>query len=95
VDLVKIPGVADWPTPTNQEVQSFVRFINFHCQFIPKFSHHAHTLFNLTMKDVVRGTPFDLSSSIFLTLFLLLILLFLVHLLVALVVTMTIMVIVT
>jgi hypothetical protein len=52
MDLVKIAGAADWPTPTNKEVQSFVRFINFYCQFIPEFSHHAHTLFNLTMKDV-------------------------------------------
>jgi hypothetical protein len=52
-DPVKVTGAADWPTPTNKkEVQSFVRFINFYCQFIPGFSHHAHTLFDLTMKDV-------------------------------------------
>jgi hypothetical protein len=31
MDLVKIAGVVDWPTPSNKkEVQSFVRFINFY-----------------------------------------------------------------
>jgi hypothetical protein len=31
MDLVKIAGVADWPTPSNKkEVQSFVGFINFY-----------------------------------------------------------------
>jgi hypothetical protein len=50
MDLVKVAGVADWPTPTNKkEVQSFVGFINFYHQFIPGFSHHARALFDLTM----------------------------------------------
>jgi hypothetical protein len=53
MDPVKIAGVADWPTPSNKkEVQSFVGFINFYQRFIPGFSHHACTLFDLTMKDV-------------------------------------------
>jgi hypothetical protein len=31
MDLVKIAGVADWPTPSNEkEVQSFVGFVNFY-----------------------------------------------------------------
>jgi hypothetical protein len=31
MDLVKIAGVADWPTPSNKkEVQSFIGFINFY-----------------------------------------------------------------
>jgi hypothetical protein len=31
MDLVKIAGVADWPTPSNKkEVQSFVGFVNFY-----------------------------------------------------------------
>jgi hypothetical protein len=31
MDLVKIAGVVDWPTPSNKkEVQSFVGFINFY-----------------------------------------------------------------
>jgi hypothetical protein len=60
MDLVKIAGVADWPTPSNKtEVQSFVSFVNFYRRFIPGFSHHAHTLFDLTMKDVrfIWGLP--------------------------------------
>jgi hypothetical protein len=60
MDPVKIAGVADWPTPSNKkEVQSFVSFINFYQQFIPGFSHHAHALFDLTMKDIrfIWGLP--------------------------------------
>jgi hypothetical protein len=60
MDLVKVAEVADWPTPTNKkEVQSFIGFINFYHRFIPGFSHHAHALFNLTMKDVgfIWGLP--------------------------------------
>jgi len=31
MDLVKITGVTEWPTPTNKkEVQSFLRFTNFY-----------------------------------------------------------------
>jgi hypothetical protein len=60
MDLVKIAGVADWLMPSNKkEVQSFVGFVNFYRHFIPGFSHHAHALFNLTMKDVrfIWGLP--------------------------------------
>jgi hypothetical protein len=60
MDPVKIAGVADWPTPSNtKEVQSFISFINFYQHFIPGFSHHARTLFDLTMKDVrfIWGLP--------------------------------------
>jgi hypothetical protein len=60
MDLVKIAGVADWLTPSNKkEVRSFIGFINFYQRFIPGFSHHAHTLFDLTMKDVrfIWGLP--------------------------------------
>jgi hypothetical protein len=60
MDPVKIAGVADWPTPSNKkEVQSFVGFVNFYRHFIPGFSHHAHALFDLTMKDVrfIWGLP--------------------------------------
>jgi hypothetical protein len=59
-DPVKIARVADWPTPSNnKEVQSFVGFVNFYRRFIPGFSHHARTLFDLTMKDVrfIWGLP--------------------------------------
>jgi hypothetical protein len=60
MDPVKVTGVADWPTPTNKkEVQSFVGFINFYCRFISNFLHHAHALFDLTMKDIrfIWGLP--------------------------------------
>jgi hypothetical protein len=53
MDPVKITGVVDWLTPsTKKEVQSFIGFVNFYCCFIPGFSHHACTLFDLTMKDI-------------------------------------------
>jgi hypothetical protein len=60
MDPVKIAGVADWPIPSNKkEVQSFIDFINFYQCFIPGFSHHACTLFDLTMKDIrfIWGLP--------------------------------------
>jgi hypothetical protein len=60
MDLVKITGVADWPTSSNnKEVQSFVSFVNFYRRFIPGFSHHVCALFDLTMKDVrfIWGLP--------------------------------------
>jgi hypothetical protein len=60
MDPVKITGVADWPTPSNKkEIQFYVSFVNFYQCFIPDFSHHAHTLFDLTMKDVrfIWGLP--------------------------------------
>jgi hypothetical protein len=60
MDLVKIAGVADWPTPSNKkEMQSFVSFVNFYRCFILGFSHHACALFDLTMKDVrfIWGLP--------------------------------------
>jgi hypothetical protein len=37
---------------TKKEVQSFDGFVNFYCHFIPGFSHHAKSLFDLTMKDI-------------------------------------------
>jgi hypothetical protein len=60
MDPVKIAGVAEWPTPSNKkEVQSFVGFVNFYQRFIPGFSHHAHALCDLTMKDIrfIWGLP--------------------------------------
>jgi hypothetical protein len=60
IDPVKISGVADWPMPSNKkEVQSFIGFTNFYRCFIPSFSHHACTLFGLTMKDIrfIWGLP--------------------------------------
>jgi hypothetical protein len=53
MDPVKIAGVTNWLTlSTKKKVQLFVSFVNFYCHFILGFSHHAHTLFDLTIKDV-------------------------------------------
>ena len=52
MDPVKVSGVAEWPTPQNKEVQSFVGFVNLYQRFIKDFSHHACALFNVTKKDV-------------------------------------------
>jgi hypothetical protein len=60
MDPVKIAGVVEWLMPSNKkEIQSFIGFINFYQQFIPGFSHHAHALFDLTMKDIwfIWGLP--------------------------------------
>ena len=52
MDPVKIAGVQEWPVPTNKkEVQSFLGFTNFYCQFIKDFSEHAWPLFDLTWND--------------------------------------------
>lgn len=52
MDLVKVAGVTEWPTPTTKkEVQSFLGFANFYRHFIEGFSHHAKPLFELTKKD--------------------------------------------
>ena len=53
MDPVKIAGVMEWLVPmSKKEVQSFMGFTNFYCQFISNFSHHAHKLFYLTKKDI-------------------------------------------
>jgi hypothetical protein len=52
MDLVKIAGVAEWPTPdSKKEVQSFLGFTNFYQCFIEGFSQIARPLFNLTWND--------------------------------------------
>ena len=49
MDLAKVAGVSEWPTPSNKkEVQSFLGFINFYRRFIEGFSHIAQPLFDLT-----------------------------------------------
>ncbi|KAG5718567.1 hypothetical protein E4T56_gene16527 [Termitomyces sp. T112] len=53
MDLVKVAGVVEWPEPKNKkEVQAFLGFVNFYQSFIQDFSHHAHLLFDLTVKDM-------------------------------------------
>jgi hypothetical protein len=52
MDLIKVAGIIEWPTPSTQkEVQSFLGFMNFYCRFIEGFSHHVKPLFELTKKD--------------------------------------------
>ena len=42
MDLAKVSGVSEWPTPSNKkEVQSFLGFINFYRRFIEGLSHIA------------------------------------------------------
>ena len=41
-DEGKIDAIKNWPTPTNDmEVQSFLGFMGYFCQFIPKFTQVA------------------------------------------------------
>jgi Reverse transcriptase (RNA-dependent DNA polymerase) len=52
MDLLKIAGVAEWPTTSNKkEVQSFLCFTNFYCHFIQGFSDLTCPMFDLTRKD--------------------------------------------
>ena len=59
MDPAKVAGVTNWPTPcTVKQVQAFLGFCNFYCQFIIDFSGLARPLFNLTRKEI----PFQWSS---------------------------------
>ena len=52
MDLAKLKGILEWPTPkTVEEVRSFLGFGNFHRWFIRNFSHLAHSLNDLLKKD--------------------------------------------
>src|SRR6266436_6991154 len=60
MDLMKVHGVTEWPTPTKvKEVQSFLGFVNFYWKFIRDFSDIAHPLYTLTHKTQwwVWGSP--------------------------------------
>ena len=51
--LAKVDAIKRWDTPTCvKEVQSFIGFCNFYCQFIKNFSNIAGPLNTLTKKDV-------------------------------------------
>jgi len=52
MDLVKVAGVREWPTPENwTDMQAFIGFVNFYCRFIQDFSIIARPLFDLTRSD--------------------------------------------
>ncbi|QRW22917.1 Retrotransposable element Tf2 protein [Rhizoctonia solani] len=54
LDKLKIQAMQEWPTPTKvKEVQSFLGFANFLCQFVANFSHMARPLYNLVKKDTL------------------------------------------
>src|SRR5260221_5659038 len=60
MDLMKVHGVMEWPTPTKaKEVQSFLGFMNFYQKFICDFSDIACPLYALTHKTQqwVWGSP--------------------------------------
>ncbi|QRW18359.1 Retrotransposable element Tf2 protein [Rhizoctonia solani] len=52
MDQKKIEAITSWPQPkTVKQVQAFLGFINYLCQFIPNFSTVACPLHNLTRKE--------------------------------------------
>jgi len=54
MDLVKVTGVREWPTPENKtDVQAFLSFVNFYRRFIRDFFTKAWPLFNLTCSKQV------------------------------------------
>jgi len=54
MDLVKVAGVREWPTPENKtNVQAFLGFVNFYQRFIRDFSAKAQPLFDLTRSKQV------------------------------------------
>src|SRR5258708_13645730 len=60
MDLTKVCGVTEWPTPMKvKEVQSFLGFVNSYQKFIHDFSNIACPLYALTRKTQwwVWGSP--------------------------------------
>jgi len=54
MDLVKVVGVQEWPTPENKtDVQACLGFVNFYRRFIRDFSAKARPLFDLTRSEQV------------------------------------------
>ena len=51
-DLKKVESVRTYPTPTNlKQIRSFLGLANYYRRFIPRFSHIANPLTNLTKKN--------------------------------------------
>jgi hypothetical protein len=52
MDLIKIAGIKNWPTPTKvKDIRSFLGFCNFYQPFIQGFAHIARPLNELTCKN--------------------------------------------
>ena len=52
IDPIKLNSIVAWPTSVKvKDVQSFLGFTNFYCQFIPDYSTVARPLLDLTKKD--------------------------------------------
>ena len=48
----KVKAISDWPEPQKvKDIQSFLRFMNFYCQFIHNYSNIVVPLTRLTRKD--------------------------------------------
>jgi len=53
MDLAKLKGIRDWPTPTTvKQVRSFLGFRNFYRKFIRHYTDIARSLNDLTEKDL-------------------------------------------
>ena len=54
IDPDKMKAVTDWPVPFKNlhEVQSFLGLVGYYRKFIPRFSHIARHLYDLTRKNV-------------------------------------------
>ena len=54
IDPDKMKAVTDWPVPFKNlhEVQSFLGLVGYYRKFIPRFSHTARHLYDLTRKNV-------------------------------------------
>jgi len=54
MDLAKLEGIRDWPTPTTvKQVRSFLGFGNFYRKFIGHYADITRPLNDLTKKDLV------------------------------------------
>ena len=48
----KLDIIARWPQPTSQkELQAFLGFMNYHRDFIPRYAHISHCLYQLAAKS--------------------------------------------
>ena len=53
IDPAKTDTIKEWKPPASlKEVQSFINFANFYCQFIKNFAKFASPLTALTKKNI-------------------------------------------